>query len=343
VNRIAPHWPVFVVGLVPLTFPLQQLWVGHLPVPLVLLAIVVAVGVVTAHQLARRRPVLARSPLLLALGLVLTSALLSTLVSADPIASIRLDGDYLLGLGLVGAIAVVVRTAAAARVLIGILCLVGAGVCTQGLLTAAPPEAHYGGSLVENRASGVFVQPNELGAYAALIVVLSLALLFSAGRRDPVRLLAVASLAASLGALVITLSRGAWLGLVLGLAVLLLLAPSIRRRFLAAIGLLAGLTIGAAFVPVRKPGKLPAATNRETYDLEYGTDTLEIHADACTADARVLIVDDVLATGGTADATRRLVESLGAHVEGFSFLIALSFLPGRQRLGARRVESLLTF
>jgi adenine phosphoribosyltransferase len=101
--------------------------------------------------------------------------------------------------------------------------------------------------------------------------------------------------------------------------------------------------LGASFVPVRKPGKLPAATKRETYDLEYGTDTLEIHADACTADARVLIVDDVLATGGTADATRKLVESLGARVEGFSFLIALSFLPGRQRLGARRVESLLTF
>jgi adenine phosphoribosyltransferase len=101
--------------------------------------------------------------------------------------------------------------------------------------------------------------------------------------------------------------------------------------------------LGAAFIPVRKPGKLPAATKRETYDLEYGTDTLEIHADACDLNARVLIVDDVLATGGTADATRKLVESLGARVEGFSFLIALSFLPGRQRLGARRVESLLTF
>jgi adenine phosphoribosyltransferase len=101
--------------------------------------------------------------------------------------------------------------------------------------------------------------------------------------------------------------------------------------------------LGAAFIPVRKPGKLPAATKRETYALEYGTDTLEIHADACATGAHVLIVDDVLATGGTADATRKLVESLGAHVDGFSFLIALSFLPGRQRLGDRRVESLLTY
>jgi adenine phosphoribosyltransferase len=101
--------------------------------------------------------------------------------------------------------------------------------------------------------------------------------------------------------------------------------------------------LGTGFVPVRKPGKLPARTRRETYDLEYGTDTLEIHADACGDQARVLIVDDVIATGGTADATRRLVESLGATVVGFSFLIALSFLPGRERLGSRNVRSLITY
>lgn len=248
-NRIAPYWPVLLIGLVPLTFPLQQLSAGRIPIPLVLLAMAAVVGVVTVHQLSRRRPIAARSPLLLALSLVLVSALLSTLVSADPIASIRLDGDYALGLSLVGAIALVVRTGAAARVLIAVICLVGAGVCAQGLLTAAPPEAHYGGSLVENRASGVFVQPNELGAFAALIVVLSVALLLSAGRRDPVRLLAAAALFASGAALVITLSRGAWLGLVLGLAVLLVLAPTIRRRFLAAIGVLAGVSSIAAFVP----------------------------------------------------------------------------------------------
>lgn len=101
--------------------------------------------------------------------------------------------------------------------------------------------------------------------------------------------------------------------------------------------------LGVGFIPVRKPGKLPALTRRETYELEYGTDTLEIHADACAAPARILIVDDVLATGGTADATRRLVESLGATVAGFSFLIALSFLPGLRRLDRRTVSSVITY
>jgi adenine phosphoribosyltransferase len=97
------------------------------------------------------------------------------------------------------------------------------------------------------------------------------------------------------------------------------------------------------FIPVRKPGKLPSITRNERYELEYGTDVLEIHADACGAGSRVLIVDDVLATGGTADATRRLVESLGAAVVGFSFLIALSFLPGQQRLAGRRVHTIAVY
>lgn len=102
-------------------------------------------------------------------------------------------------------------------------------------------------------------------------------------------------------------------------------------------------SLGTGFVPVRKPGKLPAKTLRETFELEYGTDSLEIHADACGEQARVLIVDDVLATGGTADATRRLVEASGATVVGFTFLIALSFLPGRDRLTGRTVHSVITF
>jgi adenine phosphoribosyltransferase len=91
--------------------------------------------------------------------------------------------------------------------------------------------------------------------------------------------------------------------------------------------------LGAGFVPVRKPGKLPHKTLRREYQLEYGTDALEIHADACVPPARVLIVDDVLATGGTAAATVQLVESLGVEVVGCSFLIGLSFLPGAERLG----------
>ncbi len=101
--------------------------------------------------------------------------------------------------------------------------------------------------------------------------------------------------------------------------------------------------LGAGFVPVRKAGKLPAATLRETYELEYGTDTLEIHADACGRPARALVVDDVLATGGTADAARRLVESTGADVVGFSFLMALSFLPGVARLRGRTVATAITY
>ncbi len=104
--------------------------------------------------------------------------------------------------------------------------------------------------------------------------------------------------------------------------------------------------LGTGLVPVRKPGKLPSATRRETYELEYGTDALEVHADACDDRATVLVVDDVLATGGTADAARRLVESLGARVIGFSFLIALDFLPGLERLSRlapRRLSALLHY
>jgi adenine phosphoribosyltransferase len=101
--------------------------------------------------------------------------------------------------------------------------------------------------------------------------------------------------------------------------------------------------LGAGFIPVRKPGKLPYRTAAAEYALEYGTDRLEIHADACDRDSRVLVVDDVLATGGTASATCRLVESLGGVVVGCSFLIVLSFLPGQAALSGRRVESLLTY
>ena len=89
--------------------------------------------------------------------------------------------------------------------------------------------------------------------------------------------------------------------------------------------------LGIGFVPVRKPGKLPARTVRQTYALEYGEDTLEIHADALPAGANALLVDDVLATGGTLDATRALVERLDARVVGASVLIELSALHGRAR------------
>jgi len=103
------------------------------------------------------------------------------------------------------------------------------------------------------------------------------------------------------------------------------------------------LLLQAGLVPVRKPGKLPAARQRVEYTLEYGTDALEMHADAIGAEDRVLIVDDVLATGGTAEAARRLVQTRGAEVAGFSFLVELGFLEGRNRLGSERVEAVIRY
>lgn len=102
------------------------------------------------------------------------------------------------------------------------------------------------------------------------------------------------------------------------------------------------LALNAGFVPARKPGKLPHRTVLERYSLEYGTDGLEMHQDAILQGERVLIVDDLLATGGTAEATAKLVSRLGGEVAGFSFLLTLGFLEGGKRLGAERVRSLLT-
>jgi len=99
---------------------------------------------------------------------------------------------------------------------------------------------------------------------------------------------------------------------------------------------------GAGFVPVRKKGKLPAATHGQTYDLEYGTETIEIHSDALEPGDRVLIVDDVLATGGTAQAAAELVRRGGGDVVGLSVLLELSFLHGRDKLGNLDVHSLVT-
>src|SRR5215510_14528572 len=97
--------------------------------------------------------------------------------------------------------------------------------------------------------------------------------------------------------------------------------------------------IGAGFSPVRKPGKLPSQTVRATYELEYGSDALEMHADAVRQGQRVLIVDDLLATGGTARATLDLVKGLGGRVEGLSFLIELVALNGRTKLAGENVQS----
>lgn len=101
--------------------------------------------------------------------------------------------------------------------------------------------------------------------------------------------------------------------------------------------------LGAGFAAVRKPGKLPADTVAVTYELEYGTDTLEMHVDSFPEGSRVLVVDDVLATGGTARATCDLIERAGGHVLGCAFFVELAFLHGRRQLGDLRVESLLIY
>ncbi|UEX79954.1 adenine phosphoribosyltransferase [Spiribacter halobius] len=101
--------------------------------------------------------------------------------------------------------------------------------------------------------------------------------------------------------------------------------------------------IGAGFIPVRKPGKLPAEVHRCEYQLEYGTDALEVHRDAFGAGARAVIIDDLLATGGTAHATGQLIRRLGGELVGYLFLIELTFLNGRRRLDNAPVTSLIRY
>ena len=101
--------------------------------------------------------------------------------------------------------------------------------------------------------------------------------------------------------------------------------------------------LGKGFVPIRKKGKLPYKTVSVSYELEYGVDTLEMHEDAITPGQSVLIVDDLLATGGTAGANVRLVEKLGGRIAGLAFFVELSFLAGRERLKGYEVRSLVTY
>ena len=108
-------------------------------------------------------------------------------------------------------------------------------------------------------------------------------------------------------------------------------------------GPIVAYNLNAGFVPVRKPGKLPAETVRATYDLEYGSDAIEMHRDAVAPGERVLIVDDLVATGGTALATAKLIESVGGTVAGLGFMIELTFLPGREKLQGYDVVSLIRY
>ena len=138
----------------------------------------------------------------------------------------------------------------------------------------------------------------------------------------------------------------------LGLATRELAAPFAGRDIHAVAGIeargfifgcLVARELGASFVPVRKPGKLPWRKVSESYTLEYGTGTVELHVDAFARDARVLVVDDLVATGGTASAACTLVERLGGEVAGCAFVIELDGLGGRARLDGRAVHSLLHF
>jgi len=103
------------------------------------------------------------------------------------------------------------------------------------------------------------------------------------------------------------------------------------------------LRLGTGFVPIRKPKKLPWKTSRVTYDLEYGTDTLEIHQDAVQSGQRVLLVDDLLATGGTAAAATELLRQLGGEVAAAAFIVELTFLKGRAKLPGLDIHALLQY
>lgn len=108
-------------------------------------------------------------------------------------------------------------------------------------------------------------------------------------------------------------------------------------------GMLLAEKLNAGFVPIRKPGKLPAETYSEVYELEYGKDTLEIHCDAIQKGERIILHDDILATGGTARAACDLVKKMGAEIVQCNFLIELSFLNGRNKLRSHKIESLLKY
>jgi len=108
-------------------------------------------------------------------------------------------------------------------------------------------------------------------------------------------------------------------------------------------GVLLAKEIGVGFIPVRKPGKLPAETETQTYKLEYGTDSIQIHKDAISKGDKVLLHDDLLATGGTAEASCKLIEKLGGEIVQISFIIELTFLKGREKLKPYDVHSLVTY
>ena len=120
-----------------------------------------------------------------------------------------------------------------------------------------------------------------------------------------------------------------------------IIAGAESRGFIFGMGV--AMLMGLGFVPIRKPGKLPFDTYSESYDLEYGSDSLEVHTDAFEKGQRVLLIDDLLATGGTMSACEKLVEKCGAEVAGTTFLIELGFLKGREKLKTDEIFSVLNY
>jgi adenine phosphoribosyltransferase len=108
-------------------------------------------------------------------------------------------------------------------------------------------------------------------------------------------------------------------------------------------GAAAAKTLGVGFVPIRKKGKLPFKTESVSYDLEYGTDTLQVHRDAIRKNAKVLMIDDLLATGGTMAAACKLIEKIGGQIAGIAFLIELKELAGRDKLGAYKIDTVISY
>jgi len=248
----APSRAALAVCLVPLSLPVGQRVLPGAPLHLVQLA---AAGAVVLAWLSRsptdRGPADRRRPpvpaLLPVAGCAVLSALLSTVVAVDPGGALRLDAGYLLGLALAWVVGWACPDLRSVRAIVVAVCAVGAAVCAAGVATAPRPREHFGGNVVDDRTTGMFGQPNELGSFAAAVAVLGLALLLAAPRRHRTQAL-VGLAAAGLGgaALLASLSRGGWIGAAVGLLVLLgLLDVRARRRLTA--GLLA---VAVAVLPV---------------------------------------------------------------------------------------------
>lgn len=246
---VAMRRPMLAVCLVPASFPLEQLDVPGLPLRPTQLATVAAVALVTLGREPHPVP-LPRSPVLVAAGLAVVSALSSTVVAVDPAAALRLDATYVTGFAFAVATTVACRDRRTLQALLGFTCAVSTLIAVAGIASAVALRAHYGATVVDNRATGFFGQPNELGAYTAVLVILAAALYFSLPYGSPARVLPAVCAVTSAAALVVSLSRSSWIGFALGLAVLLVMAPAVRRPVAQGF---AGLAVGLGVVVAARP------------------------------------------------------------------------------------------